>query len=130
MDPQTILGINKIIQENSPKSFDELRVLVNDSPFSAIDDQALQAFGIRKEEITVVEKSTKKPKEFAKCNKTILDWYIELVSDVKKLKALASECLENEDRSDAVEYLMDIEEGIEALVEKHTTNIKESDIWK
>jgi hypothetical protein len=123
MDPQTILGINKIIQENNPKSFDELRVLINNSPFSAINDQALQAFGIRKEEIAVVEKSTKKPREFAKCNKTILDWYIELVSDVKKLKTV----VQNIDSSEAHD---DTLQQIDVLVAKHTENIKESDIWK
>jgi hypothetical protein len=123
MSPEMILGINKLITENKPKSFDELRLLVNNSPWKDIEDQALQAFGIRKEEVAVVEKSTKKPREFAKCNKTILDWYIELVSDVKKLKTV----VQNIDSSEAHD---DTLQQIDVLVAKHTENIKESDIWK
>jgi hypothetical protein len=122
MSPEMILGINKLITENKPKSFDELRLLVNNSPWKDIEDQALQAFGIRKEEVVEVVKTEKRKTLMKTINKSLLGCYMEAVADMQRIieSCRKIDCAEGHEA--AMIHAM-------TLLEKHKTNIKESEIW-
>ena len=126
MDPKTILGINAIIAANKPKTFEKLRLLVNQSDFKEISDEALAAFGLRPAEPKpVVEKQTIKKTVMKEIRKSLLSNYMEAVSDLKRLKEVI---FEENNLSDA-EVLLIVKSKIDETINKHTILIKESDIW-
>lgn len=131
MGPEIILGVNKILTENKPKTFEEFRKLIDGSQFKDLSDEALEAFGIRKGErapvLPEVKKTERKPKEAKKIFKSVFDCYIELLSEVKVLK---QKIKENVEWYGDKETENDMLSNIDNIIEKHTKLIKENDIWE
>jgi len=124
MDPKTILGINAIITANKPKTFEELRLLVNQSEFKNIPDDALAAFGLRPAEPEpAMKKETIKKTAMKEIKQSLLGSYMEMVSDVKALR----QQIVNIDCSGSHDAVI---VKIDELITKHTNLVKESDIWK
>lgn len=123
--PEIIIKIGNIIS-TGVKDFEELKLKVKELNIEISDDD-LSKFGLKPPPVEEsIKKSVKKPKEFAKIQKSLLECYMEAVSDMKKLKEHI--LVEDDDKSDG-ECMDDALIEIDIFIEKHTKNIKESEIW-
>lgn len=128
MGPEVVLGINALIRDKKPKSFDEFRSLVNETEWKDLSDSVLEAFGFKKDQpAPVIEQTEQKKKPTQKVtNKTMLEQYIELVSEVRTLYNALRKDIET---VEPLELCAEVLNHLEALINKHKENIKGSEIW-
>ena len=120
MDAKTILALNALAEKHKPKTFDDMKRISTEAGYD-LPDQIIEALGFKKDQPIepVITKSSKPAREMKKILKSSFDLYIEAVADMKRIM----EKIEQEDQGTVILFTKEV-------INKHSTNIKESKIWE